>query len=397
MEKDSADAFATDFESLLLPEGKIPINVRRFGLAVNYELLNGWVKQPSPCCAAAATAGALNALRHLTRTDEGALSHLDVLKVMAQNKSSRADKLQASAERCLGAPMGPISAALQEKLAGEGLTLDHKSCSRKYVLDLVRTITAEQCVSETAPDCFKLLQPLIEQDKLTQEAEEEEEEEDGAEPPVVAEDEQTDKAVVSSKDEVMAFDFGSDNSKKAKKGAKKRSSSVAEAWSWQSAVWSWMKARAGVAKLLRDKPSTGPIGSGDILTAVKLIDRDDNRHHLSGRTLMSKRGQSGIHKLGKDDSEEEVTAQWEVLRADFSQSVLLFHLTNHYALIYAMREWIEPGGLVVRQILTARRGQRPTVWMDWTEARQIVTKWAGYNILRISCSTQEAPLVIEAC
>ena len=42
MEKDSADAFATNFESLLLPEGKIPINVRRFGLAVNYELLNGW-------------------------------------------------------------------------------------------------------------------------------------------------------------------------------------------------------------------------------------------------------------------------------------------------------------------------------------------------------------------
>ena len=320
------------------------------------------------------------------------------VQVMAQNKSSRADKLQASAERCLGAPMGPILEAVQEKLSGEGLTLDHKGCSRKCVLDLVRTITAEQCVSETAPDCFKLLQPLIEQDKATQEAEEEEEEEE-AEPSVLAEDEQTDKAVVSSKDEVMAFDFGSDNNKKGKKGATKRSSSVAEAWSWQKAVWSWMKARAGVAKLLRDKPSTGPIGSGDILTAVKEIDRDDSQHHLSGRTLMSKRGQSGIHKIGKDDSEEAVTAQWEILRADFSsgQSVLLFHLTNHYALIYAMREWIEPGGLVVRQILTARRGQRPTVWMDWTEARQIVTKWAGYNILRISCSTQDAPLVIEAC
>jgi len=233
MEKDSADAHGTDFEALLLPEGKLPTGVRRFGLSVNYELLDGWVKQPSPCCAAAATAGALNALRHLKRDDDGAMSHLDVLQartctathcnhnrirsqVMARNQAAHAQKLQGSAERCLGASLSALDEHLQVKLSAAALTLDHKECTRKFVLGLVKEITA----------------------------------------------------------------------------------------------------------------------------------------------------------------------------------VLLFHLTNHYALIYAMREWIDDDGTVVRQMLTARRGQRPKVWLDWTEARQIMLKWAGYNIMLITCTEV---MSIEAC
>jgi len=410
MEKDSADAHGTDFEALLLPEGKLPTGVRRFGLSVNYELLDGWVKQPSPCCAAAATAGALNALRHLKRDDDGAMSHLDVLQartctathcnhnrirsqVMARNQAAHAQKLQGSAERCLGASLSALDEHLQVKLSAAALTLDHKECTRKFVLGLVKEITAEQCQSGHEAECFQLLLPLITQDEEA--AEEEEEEEEDAGPSGDVDSVETITVKPAPADEVMAFDFNS-GSKKGKKGGKPKRNSVQEPWQWKKAVWGWLKAKAGVAKLLREKPSTGPIGSGNLLAAIKEVDREDCRHHLKGSTLMTKRGCSGVHKLGKDDSEAEVTAQWRQLTAEFCKenAVLLFHLTNHYALIYAMREWIDDDGTVVRQMLTARRGQRPKVWLDWTEARQIMLKWAGYNIMLITCTEV---MSIEAC
>ena len=48
---------------------------------------------------------------------------------------------------------------------------------------------------------------------------------------------------------------------------------------------------------------------------------------------------------------------------------LILHLTNHYALIYALREWADDKGTLTRQLLTTRRGQRPTQWIDWAEIR----------------------------
>ncbi len=127
---------------------------------------------------------------------------------------------------------------------------------------------------------------------------------------------------------------------------------------------------------------------------------------------------------------------------DRREQVLLFHLTNHYALIFGLREWrstnrppevatspCPPGNLGgdqaarekcaaaataggdcarpvgraddthggcgggstatgegrwTRQILTARKGQRPTVWMNFEEARRILLGWEGYKVLALS-------------
>lgn len=82
--------------------------------------------------------------------------------------------------------------------------------------------------------------------------------------------------------------------------------------------------------------------------------------------------------------------------------MLLFHLTNHYALIFAMREWEEPatdsspatsgeasapqataGVVVRRQVLTARRAQRPTAWIDFDEMRAVMLGWTGYKIMAL--------------
>eukprot|EP00658_Telonema_sp_P-2_P053061 TRINITY_DN41477_c0_g1_i1.p2 TRINITY_DN41477_c0_g1~~TRINITY_DN41477_c0_g1_i1.p2 ORF type:complete len:138 (-),score=20.33 TRINITY_DN41477_c0_g1_i1:17-394(-) len=113
----------------------------------------------------------------------------------------------------------------------------------------------------------------------------------------------------------------------------------------------------------------------------------------TARNFMSRAGANGLHKLRKVDNQLVVAEQWARVREEFCRAdcVLLFHLTNHYALIYGLREWVEPDGVIVRQILTARRGQRPTVWLDWDEARAVMLKWSGYNILKIcgSCSLRE--------
>lgn len=66
-------------------------------------------------------------------------------------------------------------------------------------------------------------------------------------------------------------------------------------------------------------------------------------------------------------------------------AVLIFHLKNHYALIFALREWDEAAeGRRVRQVLTARKAQRPTAWIDFEEVRDVVLSWQGYKVLSLS-------------
>ena len=65
-------------------------------------------------------------------------------------------------------------------------------------------------------------------------------------------------------------------------------------------------------------------------------------------------------------------------------SAVIFHLSNHYALIFALREWTDAQcSRQVRQVLTARKGQRPSAWVDFEEARETMIKWSGYKLLRV--------------
>ena len=79
--------------------------------------------------------------------------------------------------------------------------------------------------------------------------------------------------------------------------------------------------------------------------------------------------------------------------------MLLLHFTNHYTLIYAYREYkhgststsassstalIEVDTHIHREVLCARRGQRPTAWIDFSELRQVLLKWEGYKVIRIT-------------
>lgn len=79
---------------------------------------------------------------------------------------------------------------------------------------------------------------------------------------------------------------------------------------------------------------------------------------------------------------------------NFIDLVLIFHLTNHYALVFAMREWVEAQSdtcennfsckpTIVRQILTARKGQKPKAWINFEEVREILLRWSGYRIIAV--------------
>eukprot|EP01051_Picozoa_sp_SAG22_P023242 SAG22_NODE_5912_length_932_cov_1.188475_2_plen_188_part_01 len=145
----------------------------------------------------------------------------------------------------------------------------------------------------------------------------------------------------------------------------------------------------GLEKLQKERPSTAYFGNGDVMEGVRsLSDSRADGGSVRLRPLVGKnKTKNSIKeylKLGAGDSEAKVTEQWRALQAAFSRpdAVLLYHLKNHYALIFGLREWQEPAtGQPVRQLLTTRRGQRPTVWLDWAEARRTILGWVGYKIM----------------
>jgi hypothetical protein len=216
------------------------------------------------------------------------------------------------------------------------------------------------------------------------------------------------------------------------------SASTKNQWKWKSDLLSLLKSIGGVRRLSAATPSTASIGNWAIIESFKKL-RD---HYSLGNcgveaNLFMGRKSSSKSKiefpLHEYDDEVTITKQWDGLRSAFNNSdnVLIFHLTNHYALIFAMREWLVPvhdscailchsphlistdGTLCdvcadpspefsnpttrpiqmkkVRQVFTARKGQRPTSWINFEEMRIIMLGWEGYKIMKVQrkCSFDE--------
>lgn len=204
-------------------------------------------------------------------------------------------------------------------------------------------------------------------------------------------------------------------SKRQQPGSSKR-------WKWESDLLSLLKSIGGVRRLSGEIPSTASIGNWAIIESFKKI---CDFYNLSSQSVeanlfMGKRSSSRSKidfPLHVVDDENTVNKQWDALRSAFNRrdSVFIFHTTNHYALIFALREWVilddsssihsSKGDLgidnpqlsirveskIVRQALTARKGQRPTAWMDFEDMRSTMLGWEGYKIIKVQrkCSLDD--------
>ncbi len=189
--------------------------------------------------------------------------------------------------------------------------------------------------------------------------------------------------------------------KKAAGGPKKASSAGGKAapakWNWRADLSGIFQKSRGLERLQSpETPSTTIIGNWGILGGVARLSetRSLGATGFQCRLLMGKKIRSSSKvdaPLSSADSEERITEQWNMLRSAFHRedTVLLFHLKNHYALIFALKEWVEEGqdgshSRYKREILTARKGQRPSAWIDFYEARETMLGWEGYKIMALT-------------
>ncbi|CAH0370490.1 unnamed protein product [Pelagomonas calceolata] len=458
VECDTAACEDLDITATLLGpwNGRLPTKedgVHQFGCSYDGALLDAWVKQPSPCCAAAAVAGAINGLSGLHRHDDNALGPLDVLAAMRGVLRDLVESKIASFERKLGADLAPVLDAVASRVSSDGrkfgisLKKDKETgVDGKYLLACVRLeveARAEACrravqrqralelgeeVSEEEEEApalafcrlWELYEELNEKKrKLAEEAGEDDESSDESD-----EDEEPDE----------------DLPKKTKPARPRQriaaARKAAKPWNWKNELGEILRKADGVAKTCASRPSTAPFGNWGLIKGAQRLREDARRaareaevqaliedaddatapvssnedeRQLPTRTslgflglpqdtlfgcpkappthvvisLLAGGGRAKIPiPLKRDDSDEVIERQWGKLSAAFNRpdASLIFHLKNHYALIYALREWTSDGKRV-RQLLCARKGQRPSAWVDWLEARETILGWAGYKLM----------------
>lgn len=103
----------------------------------------------------------------------------------------------------------------------------------------------------------------------------------------------------------------------------------------------------------------------------------------------------------ESDPSDVVAAQWQALTdvLDRPRTALIYHLENHYCLVFAAREWRAHGsggggdpegaggvgteGPVVRQVLVAKPGQKPNAWVSFEALRQTLWNWSGHALVGV--------------
>lgn len=160
MEKDTEDR--EDIPNLLeflLPSKEVLDTATSFGIHYNRSIFNGWVKQPSPCCAASSVAGAWNALRSYHRQDAHALQHTDVLDIYKSIVQEKLHKKLTAFERKLGGKLSDsfwnefeeIGKRYGKEIGGKKGFAITKNIAEKIVREIIGSY-AQNAASERLPD-----------------------------------------------------------------------------------------------------------------------------------------------------------------------------------------------------------------------------------------------------
>jgi len=349
---------------------------RHWAAGINRALLEGWLPQPSPCCAAASVAGAFNALWGLTRNCELHASIREVADLMAQHCEDLRAQRQQRIERLLGVAEGrwnDVQEALDARLAAQGMDWASKprqngnggnGVTKKVAMAALREELASRphvplpgpdSTPDAPLDIFSCLRDALGEPTRHSTAEKGEGDDD-------ADADALPKGGIT-------VNMGPD---------------------WETELSELFTKKRAVHRLRAEKPNTSEVGSWGIAKAAEAVAISRDSASIQAKVLLGRKGggKAPQHPISKSDNASAVSQQWEVLKTAFStqRCALLFHLTNHYALIYGWREFTSANKQLYRQVLTARKGQRPTVWMDFDEVRSIMLGWTGYQLMRIELS-----------
>jgi len=195
-------------------------------------------------------------------------------------------------------------------------------------------------------------------------------------------------------------------------------------WDWRADLHEILKKRGGLEKLNRPKPSTGEFGNWGVIEACRRVSaaaaaaaasdpRAPPTPVVTCKVVVGTKTKARKHLevvlSSKGDQDAAAEKEWAGLRSLFARDdiVLIFHLKNHYALVYALREQTHRAPIQTdagtvdieeenqdgehtavrlvrrRELLTARKGQRPTEWIPWEEARETMLRWTGYGVLAV--------------
>jgi len=395
---------------------------QRFTGEIRQSLLDGWEPQPSPCCAAASVAGAFNCIWEQGRSSSRRVSELEVTALMASFCQRKALLNQQKVERRLGATDGwltPLLAAAEEVLLERGfvwragrdnpceVSTNMFSLALQEVLERmprfswVKGHAAHQMLRSALAGSLGRVKCRSRAN--SREAGGEMADLDAVVPAVLSARSTPSRPMESplpSGTECTTEDSGGPCERGGSAKVKRRMLSKGNSSCGKQSKGilrdlgklfsKWRATR----RLQGERPRTTDIGSWGVIQAAKDVARTHGcaeNFKVSNFLGKQARGSKAARvPISQHDAVSKVDQQWEALKTTFRlpQCALLFHLRNHYALIFAWREWSDDDSSLVpgtttlrRQVLTARKRQKPSAWIDFEEIRDTILGSTGYQIL----------------